>query len=749
MWLRRLWEHFLEVENRDELQELRKDLLAEISSVTIIFGWLLTVTAIAYRGELEGLFVALLLFASGLSCIWFRKKSSFLAFLALIGGVTAAISVHQTLFPDSLAYFFYPIVIIVSGLMVSTLSIFIIATIVSTICLGIALWNGAVFLDGKQVWTPILLIYITAFVSWLSSRQIRDVLGRVKTSYTEARDWLEQLRQERIAQLRTIKTLEEAYVRIERLNYQLVEARIAAESARRLKAEFAANISHELRTPLNLIIGFSETMANAPETYRGVTWSPVLRGDVDEIYRSSRHLSELIDDILDLSALEVRRLGLNLQETQIGPIVESAVSMMRELYRAKRLYLKVDIEADLPPVLIDETRIRQILINLLSNANRFTIQGGTTISIRRLQDSIQISVADTGVGIARQDIDKVFEEFGQVDSSMTRAHEGTGLGVPLSKRLVEMHGGNMWLESFPELGTTFYFTLPLRHSPSAVAHAANNDHVAANVTLARAAMRKSIFVAEADSLLLRTMRRHLSAYDLVEVSRAQDLAEEIKKHHPIALVMAQPLTKDHTHTDQSDWSDAVPPDLPVVWATLEGNLSVAEALGIEDYLLKPIAREQLLSAIERLAKDARHILVVDDDPELSDLFKRMIESAGDAYTVHQALQGKDALHMLHTRSIDLVLLDLFLPDISGMDVLRHIKQEPMLRAVPVIMISGQYPEELASSHPLSLHLQRAHHASLIEMLDYLRALLGALSAEAPYPESGSKFPINPDEKPVF
>jgi signal transduction histidine kinase len=152
-----------------------------------------------------------------------------------------------------------------------------------------------------------------------------------------ANELLNELRNERMQRESTLKMLEEAYYRITKLNQALIEARSAAETARRLKAEFAANISHELRTPLNLIIGFSETMANAPETYRKVTWSPTLRGDVEQIYRSSRHLSALIDDILDLSALEAQQLGLTMDEARLEEVIEDAIAVFRNLYQAKKL----------------------------------------------------------------------------------------------------------------------------------------------------------------------------------------------------------------------------------------------------------------------------------------------------------------------------------------------------------------------------------------------------------------------------
>ena len=205
-------------------------------------------------------------------------------------------------------------VVVVSSLLVSSAGVFFVAALAGATLIVVARLQGADWLDAQQIITPMVVTLLTAAAAWIGSRQIRLALDWMQRNYKRANDLLRELRDERASLARTLKVLEDAYVRIEKMNYALIEARSAAENARQLKAEFAANISHELRTPLNLIIGFSETMANAPETYQGVTWSPTLRGDIEQIYQSSRHLSSLIDDILDLSALDARRLGLTLQD---------------------------------------------------------------------------------------------------------------------------------------------------------------------------------------------------------------------------------------------------------------------------------------------------------------------------------------------------------------------------------------------------------------------------------------------------
>ena len=554
-------------------------------------------------------------------------------------------------------------------------------------------------------------------------------LAWMHNSYRRAEALVNELRNERMSLARALKMLEEAYVRIEKMNYALIEARSIAEEARRLKAEFAANVSHELRTPLNIIIGFSETMANAPETWAGVSWSPVLRGDIEQIYQNARHLSSLIDDILDLSALDVHKLGLTVDEARIEEVIKEAVAVVQDLYRAKNLYLTVQADPELPRVRMDSTRIRQVLINLLTNSSRFTSVGGVTITARLVGKQIEVAVADTGVGIAPQDVHRVFEDFGQVDGSTSRKYEGTGLGVPLSKRLVELHGGKMWLASQPGRGTTFYFTVPVLSQPPT-----DLGQFSANAPAYATAYRKAVLIVEPDPLLLRIVRRHLSGYDVVQVRDRADLPALIDHYRPTAVVIDQP---GEDHVLLQTWVTDTPRDLPVITVSLPGSLRVAQTLGIQNYLIKPVLREQLLDAIAGLGRPVQTVLIVDDDPQLVELVSRMLQSAGEAYHPLEAFGGAEALERLRREPVDLVLLDLIMPEISGLMVLQAMKADPALAGIPAIVISAQYPETVSSEDGLFVKLVRPQNASINETLNCLQALMGALPLRGLPPVEGA------------
>jgi signal transduction histidine kinase/DNA-binding response OmpR family regulator len=694
----------------EDVDVFQHDIVFSIAAIMGFVGWLTLWASLHYR-HAGLLLVTVLLVGGALGSIKLLSVHRRGALICLILTLLSAIVCLKVFFPDSPAQYFIPLVVIVSGLLELNWSVFLVAALAGLTVSGVAHLQGAGWLDYSESLAPNILIDLTAIVIWLSARQLIAALGWMRTTYAHAQTLLEQLRYERASLARTLKQLEDAYQRIEKMNYELIEACSTAEEARRLKTEFAANISHELRTPLNIIIGFSETMANAPEIYKGVAWSPVLRGDIEQIYQSSRHLLSLIDDILDLSALDMRRLGMTVEETAIGQVIAEAAALMKDLFHAKQLYLRVQVAPGLPPVRIDATRIRQVLINLLTNASRFTITGGVTITAQLEGRSIQVAVADTGIGIASQDIAKVFDEFGQVDSSIRRKHEGSGLGVPLSKRLVELHNGRMWLESQPGQGSTFYFTLP-------VGGDRQSGLERSDWTVAATPGYKTVLMMEPDPILLNTVRRHLSQCEVIRVKRTDNLQELIERHRPAALII------DRQDMENGESEMAVPPDLPVITVQLVGQLPDAQTLGIRDFLIKPITRARLFEAIEGLGRPVRSVLVVDEDPALVDLVSRMLQ-AGGTFRISRAWSGEEALACMQRERVDLVLLD-WKTGVTGLMVPEEMRKNPGLAEIPVIMLGGESPNLKMSTGGLDLRLIRTENASVAEVVNYLEILVGAL-----------------------
>ncbi|HEX2993750.1 MAG TPA: ATP-binding protein [Anaerolineales bacterium] len=743
MTIKNFWQRNFITPASDDLEDIRRDIIASILVLMMFVAWLNLWAALHYRQA--GYFWATVILIAGiLSSAKLRSFHVRGALYIINISLTSTIVCLKLFFPDSLVQFYFPLVVIISGLFESNVSIFIVATITSVPCIVVARILGANWPDASEIITPNILIYLTAFTTWLISRQLVIVLNWRQTAYKRANSLLEQLRDERASMASMLKQLEEAYRRIEKMNSALIEARRVAEEARRLKAEFAANISHELRTPLNIIIGFSETMANAPETYQGVSWSPTLRGDVEQIYQSSRHLRSLIDDILDLSALDMHRLGLTFEETSIETVINEAIAVTQDLFHAKRLYLTANISPGLPPLRIDATRIRQVLINLLNNASRFTSKGGVTISTQLSGYAVQVAVADTGIGIAPQDVPKVFDEFGQVDSTLRREHDGSGLGVPLSKRLIELHNGRMWLESEPGKGSTFFFTLPVHSGMRQSEESSKPDR-----GLIAPIGRKSVLIEEPDITLLHMVRRHLSHCDVIEIGNRENLPNLIQQYQPVALIID--LQDDEEISSQLPL-EVTPSglDLPVIFVRLQGQLRNARALGVRNFLVKPVIREHLFEAIGNLGQTIQKVLVVDDDPSLAELVSRMLEAGGDHYHPVKALGGAEALAVLRREPVDLVLLDWYMPEVAGLDVLREMMGTPSLANIPVIVISGRYPHTDTPKDRQNLILIQTGKLSVFEAIGYLDVLVENLPLRGVTDgESLQELPAAQADRPVF
>ncbi|MCL6431709.1 MAG: HAMP domain-containing histidine kinase, partial [Anaerolineae bacterium] len=307
---------------------------------------------------------------------------------------------------------------------------------------------------------PVLLCVFTLVVARLSAHYLYMTLAWAWDSFQRSLERTEEARRDRARLAGVSRSLEEAYARLRRANEALAQAWQAAEEARRYKALFAANISHELRTPLSIIVGFAEAMLLAPESY-GKELPAAYRSDLIEIYNSSRHLLGLIDDVLDLSQIEAGRMGLVKEPTDLAEVIHEAAEMLQRLAQRKGLYLRVQIEEPLPVLDLDRTRIRQVLLNLLNNGVRYTERGGITVLARTQEGQLLVSVSDTGPGISPDSLERIFESFYQIETSTSRRKGGIGLGLAISRHFIEMHGGRIWAESEPGVGSCFSFSLPL------------------------------------------------------------------------------------------------------------------------------------------------------------------------------------------------------------------------------------------------------------------------------------------------
>ncbi len=545
----------------------------------------------------------------------------------------------------------------------------------------------------------IFLIGVTWALGWISEAPRQMILERLFVYYQRAHTLLEEAREHRLALNQANEDLAEAYAQLSRLYELLRASRMEAEEARRAKEEFVANVSHELRTPLNMIIGFSEMIAHSPSTY-GSRLPKALLSDIGVIYRNAQHLAQLINDVLDLSQIEAGRFSLSREWADLSCIIDEAAQAVAPLYRAKGLYLDVDLPSSLPAVYCDRLRARQVILNLLSNAGRFTETGGVTISATMDQDYVVIRVRDTGPGIRPEDQDRIFEPFQQLDGSTKRPHDGSGLGLSISRRLVELHGGKMWLESEPGVGTTFFFSLPLKPdepSNGRVMSGAKrwvNPYAAHESRPRRSQVelpkpKPRFLIVERDPVLSRQAPVLFEGVDVVAVRDLEEAERALVKDPPEVLLIndAQVMETRGLIRRLMDLPDRT----VVVSCYIPGKMEACERLSVVDYLVKPVTRAALLAAAERVAPARGSILIVEDDQTMARLIARQLASAGRGYRTLRAGDGANALALMRERQPDAVFLDLGLPDRDGYQVLEEKNADPRIRHIPVVIVSARDP----------------------------------------------------------
>ena len=715
---------------RSDLEELQSEALqpAMLVALTAAYGILAYLGLTNDSRDTCAFLVAIGVLSSVCVAAWLRRLDPRPAACALVGGLIASLGLASHLHPSPGVVAMLAPVVVLAGVLLDWRSS-IIATLLATIVALATLTGsgGGLSLDGV-----LLIVAVSSGLplSWLLTRPARTALSWAWHSYDQALAMAEQLRDRQGELGRLSKSLQETCYRLECVNRELEEARQAAEEARRLKAQFAASISHELRTPLNLIIGFSEMMVLAPRAYRGERLPERYQGDVEAIYRNACHLSDLVDDVLELSQIDANRLGLEKELVPLAEIADEAVAAVASMFRDKQLALVTHIPSDVPPLYVDRTRIRQVLINLLNNAARFTEEGGVRISAESDGHEVVVSVADTGVGIPPRDIPRVFEEFHQIERSGRHSQGGSGLGLTITKRFVELHGGSIWVESTPGVGSTFRFSLPLCDNVAALPSRTN---WATRVRPADGAgQRKPVLVLGDDPEPLRILQRHLDGYQIARATSLRDACRRASRGEACAVIATSPEATE-------DWQrlravDGEARNLPLISCTFRTIRDVRVRLGVAEYLVKPVSRDLVKTVLRRLGRGVRDLLVVDDDPEMLRLLGQMIASISGQYRVRLASDGVTALAQMRESRPDAVVLDLIMPGIDGYAVLEEMRGDEKLRSVPVVVVTARGAEE-ETVVATTLSVSRGEGLSVAETVRCLKASLdGLLRPWQPVPE---------------
>ena len=463
---------------------------------------------------------------------------------------------------------------------------------------------------------------------------------------------------------------------------ELQAAKEAAEYANRAKSDFLANMSHELRTPLNAIIGFAEILRD--ELVGSI--KPEQKELVIDIHTSGRHLLDMINDILDLSKIEAGTMDLDFETFSIIETMEEVSAVVSALASKKGIQLTRDFNQNIS-ITADKTKFKQILYNLLANGVKFTNEGGrVTTKLEISENLLLFRVIDNGVGISPEDQGMLFQAFTQVDASKARAHEGTGLGLALTKRLVELHGGEIWVESTLGEGSTFSFTLPLQQhvvpspAPMPVNHPSSTDN-------------RTILVAEDNE-----QAAHLLGIYLMEagyrVEYARDGEEAIAKAaeiRPFAMTLDIMLPKkDGWQVLKALKANPNLQSIPVIIVSITEERQLGFGLGAVDHLVKPIDKTALLASLRSLRLPKQNgsvrILVIDDDPQAIRLLSTVLETEG--YDVLKAYGGQEGIDLAVVEAPALIILDLAMPEVDGFQVVKHLAENSRACEIPIVICTA-------------------------------------------------------------
>ena len=468
----------------------------------------------------------------------------------------------------------------------------------------------------------------------------------------------------------------------------LTKAKDAADAANQAKSAFLATMSHELRTPMNAILGYSEILMEDAQDKGQEDFIP----DLQKIHASGNHLLSLINNILDLSKIEAGKMDLFLESFGISRVIEDVVSTIRPLVEKNANTLQVHCAADLGTMHADLTKVRQSLFNLLSNACKFTENGTITLEASRELiggvDWIKFSVSDTGIGMAPDQMEKLFQPFVQGDASTSRKFGGTGLGMTITHRFCQMMGGEISAVSEPGSGTTFTIRLPARVKvqPPAAAPLSEPPEPMVSEGLS------TVLVIEDDPATRDLLKRFLSkdGFRVKTVSEGEEglrLARELQPDVITLDVMMSGLDGWAVLTELK--ADPALADIPVVMLTFVDNKNLGYALGASDYLTKPIQRERLLAVLEKYRRHPQPgpVLVVEDDPDTREILRRLLEKEG--CQVIAAENGRVALERLAESRPMLILLDLMMPEMDGFQFIDRVRQHENWRTIPIVVVTAK------------------------------------------------------------
>jgi PAS domain S-box-containing protein len=487
------------------------------------------------------------------------------------------------------------------------------------------------------------------------------------------------------------------------MNEELALARDRALEASRTKSTFVANMSHELRTPLNAIIGYSE-MLQEDAALLGLD---DFGDDLQKIYRSGKHLLDLINDILDMTKIEAGKLEIYYDDFDVPMLVWEASQTIQPLLLKNNNHLEIECDRQLGGIRADMTRLRQVLLNVLSNACKFTKSGVIKIQVNRqnllLGESFCFTISDTGIGISPENLQKLFQPFNQADSSTTRLYGGTGLGLAISHRLCQMMSGDISVISELGIGSTFTICLPVDCESASKNPPKQGQNLSANLSITPKYLppqtdnpppkNPSILVIADDSRLHQSTHYYLHhlGVSLYSSSNAEDGMQLVYQILPDAIILdMKPPSISGWEVLQELKSQPLTSGIPIILLTINDEKHENYEVGANDYLFKPIDRDRLITIVEKYCAEQQSelsVLVIEDDPNIRAMLKRILEK--ENCIVSEAQDGYAALEVMTQNIPQLILLDLMMPNVDGFEFMHLLRLRQDTPSIPIIIITAK------------------------------------------------------------